>query len=155
MNIFISFFNNNSILFFSWFCIFFYFFIESILPSYLGSNFLQQSYFIMGFHYLLATFVIFSILYSFYQSIKNININRIYAFLLLVFYFVVWIFILYNFWNGISSITKFFLFTFINVCICLYNLFKNKNIIIIIYLMFYGSNFILPYFLITNSGIHL
>ena len=153
MNRITFFLNNNSVLFFSWYCSLFYIDIKETLYSRLGLDFIQ-SYFILCFNYLFAIFVIFSIFYSFYQSIRNININKTYAFTLLVFYIVAWIFFSYDLINnGINeiSVTKFSIFILINVCFCLYRLFKEQSTTIIIYLMFYGSSYILPYFLITNT----
>ena len=151
MNRITFFLNNNSVLFFSWYCSLFYIDIKETLYSRLGLDFIQ-SYFILCFNYLFAIFVIFSIFYSFYQSIRNIKINKKYAFALLIFYLVAWMFFSYDLINdGVNeiSVTKFSIFILIHVCFCLYNLFKKKDITLIICLMFYGSNAILFYFLIT------
>ena len=150
MNRFIHFFNNNSILFFSWFCVPICFIIgEEILKTFLPL-YLKH---IIYCYYLLIPFIIFSIFYSFYQSIKSMYINKVYAFVLLIFYLVAWGFFTYDFFDyGINeiSIIKFSIFILINVCFCLYNLFKKKDITLIIYLMFYGSNSFLLYFLIKH-----
>ena len=142
-----SFFDNNSILFFSWYCVFYFIF---------GCGFFDLKYDLIYIVYgcrLLIIFIIFSIFYSFYQSIKNRNINKVYAFALLIFYLVAWGFFTYDFFDyGINeiSITKFSIFILINVCFYLYSLFKKKDIDLIIDLMFYGSNSFLLYFLIKH-----
>ena len=149
MNRITSFFDNNSVLFFSWFCTFFCFFIEYTIFKTLLNPYLI---YVECCYYFLVAILIFSIFYSFYQSIRNIKINKKYAFALLIFYLVAWMFFSYDLINdGVNeiSVTKFSIFILIHVCFCLYNLFKKKDITLIICLMFYGSNAILFYFLIT------
>ena len=150
MNKITSFFNNNSILFFSWYCTllgFIFVLFDSILTYDLNLTI------VLYYFRLLVTFIMISIFYSFYQSIRNIKINKKYAFALLIFYLVAWMFFSYDLINdGVNeiSVTKFSIFILIHVCFCLYNLFKKKDITLIIYLMFYGSNSFLLYFLIKH-----
>ena len=149
MNKITSFFNNNSILFFSWYCTllgFIFVLFDSILTYDLNLTI------VLYYFRLLVTFIMISIFYSFYQSIRNIKINKKYAFALLIFYLVAWMFFSYDLINdGVNeiSVTKFSIFILIHVCFCLYNLFKKKDITLIIYLMFYGSNSFLLYLLIN------
>ena len=148
MNKLTYFFDNNSILFFSWYFVFYFIFGFGLS----GLMYDDDLIYIVYCCWLLVAFVIFSIFYSFYQSIKSMYINKVYAFVLLIFYLVAWGFFTYDFFDyGINeiSIIKFSIFILINVCFCLYNLFKKKDITLIIYLMFYGSNSFLLYFLIN------
>ena len=147
MNKLISFFYNNRILFFSLYCVLIYDTIARIF-------FHQFSYLIYEVYcyYFVIAFIVFAIFYSFYQSIKNRNSNKVYAFVLLIFYLVAWGFFTYDFFDyGVNeiSVTKFSVFILINSCFFLYSLFKKKDIYLIIYLMFYGSNSVLIYFLMT------
>ena len=160
MNKLTSFFNNNNILFLSWLCALFYFVvawtfseIDLVLSSYL-------IYIMICCYYLLIAILVFSIFYSFYQSIKNININKKYAFVLLIFYLVVWLFCIYSFFHSIDNnsavITVLFVFMLINICIfvCLYHKFKKQSIAIINYLLFYGINFFLVLFFLLMGTVH-
>ena len=103
---------------------------------------------------MLTAFVVISVFYSFYQSIKNININKVLAFILLIFYFVAWIFFAYDIIDDVnkSSIIKFSIFILINVCFYLYRLCKKQKTAITSYLLFYGSNSILLLFFLLMIG---
>lgn len=157
-----SFLNNNSTLFFSWYCVLLCGAINYI--NFKGVCHIYSIYIlipiILFLILLFVIFIAFSIFYSFYQSIKNININKMYAFVLLISYLVFsWIFVPDILFFGISSETRLFklyIFICINLCIlfCLYHKFKKQSIFIIYYLFFYGVNFYLIFDSLLNSMIH-
>ncbi len=140
-NILISFFKSNFILLFSWFCALI---ICPIIEAILFKN-IPRSYLIY-WYYLFIAFIIFSIFYSFYQIIKNININKILASVLLIFYLLFWLFFPYVLIDdGIdgmdkNNIIKLFIFILINICIYLCHKFNRQSRTIIPYLLFYGIN---------------
>ena len=147
-----SFLNNNSVLFFSWLCVFSYFFIEYEIFGQIPNSYLI---YVVYCYYFSIAFVIFSIFYSFYQSIRNININKTYAFTLLILYLVFWIFLPYGLiddsMDGINNIDnidkgdiiRLSIFIFINICILLFHKFKKESRIMISCLLFYSFNFLL------------
>ena len=134
-----TFLNNNSILFFSWYCALFCIILEKMI-------FRVEPYvtFVIWCYLLLVPFIIFSVFYSFYQSIKNININKIYAFLLLIIYLLItwWLYVPYVLLGDMSIADKIFISIYINICFlgCLYLMFKKQSILIVIYLIFYSIN---------------
>ena len=144
-----SFLDNNSTLFFSWSCALFYFVVEYVILGGVPISYLKHIEFC---YYLLIVFVLVSIFYSFYQSIKNINISKIWAFILLILYFIVWIFLVIDCFDDKYKdiVTKFIIFIFINICIYL-TMVAKKNRVVISYLMFYGINsvFILIFLFVT------
>ena len=139
MNKLAFFLNNNKILFLSWFCAFFCIIIEIMFLE--GIPFYK---YLIYFDYLLIAFIAFSIFYSFYQSIKNININKMYAFVILILHLVAWIIFPYvlidDGIDGIdkNNITKLFVSIFMNICVFvyLYHNFKKKSIAIFFCLFF-------------------
>ena len=132
-----TFLNNNSILFFSWYCALFCIITERIIFKEVQPYLTYMTCCCS----LLLPFIIFSIFYSFHQSIKNSNINKILASVLLIFYFVFWIlFFMFILGDRDNIITKLFVFIFINICICLYHKINKEKINIIPYLLFYGYN---------------
>ena len=153
-----SFLNNNSTLFFSWYCVLLCCAINYI--NFKGVRYTYLMYVMLCLFLLLIVFIAFSIILSFYQSIKNININKVYAFVLLIFYLVFsWMFVSDILFFGISSetrLSKLYIFICINICIlfCLYHKFKKQSIFIISYLFFYGVNFSLIFDFLLNSMIH-
>ena len=146
-----SFLNNNSTLFFSWYCVLLCCAINYI--NFKGVRYTYLMYVMLCLFLLLIVFIIFSIFYSFYQSIKNIDINKILAFMLLIFYFVfIWMSVLYIFYGDMSI----YFFIYINTCIfgCLYLKFRKQSINIITYLLFYGINFVSILIFLFGSMIH-
>ena len=145
-----SFLNNNSTLFFSWYCVLLCGAINYI--NFKGVRYTYLMYVMLCLFLLLIVFIIFSIFYSFYQSIKNINISKILAFILLILYFIAWIFLVIDCFDDKykDSVTKFIIFIFINICIYL-TMVAKKNRVVISYLMFYGINsvFILIFLFVT------
>ena len=139
MNSLMFFLNNNKILFLSWFCAFFCVFFEIMcfkeIPFYK---------YLIYFDYLLIAFIVFSIFYSFYKSIKNSNINKILAFVLLIFYLMTWIIFPYvlidDVIDGIdkNNSIRLFISIFINIFffVYLYHNFKKKSIAIFFCLFF-------------------
>ena len=107
-------------------------------------------------YYLLIHFIIFSIFYSFYQSIKNININKILAFVLLIFYLIIILIFFGNDMVDISSFFALYLFICINICflIFLYFILKKQSITIFSYLLFYSINSILILGHFLNIVVH-
>ena len=157
MNKLAFFFNNNKILFLSWLFLFLgggsigYETFKAFLPSYLM--------YIIYWYYLLEIVVIFAIFYSFYQSIKSININKKYAFVLLILYLVFWIFFPYNLIEHCSrygidrkDIGKLFIFILINICIYLCHKFNRQSRTMIPCLLFYSINFFLILFCLLWTG---
>ena len=157
MNKITSFLNNNSILFFSWFCVVCFIF---------GCGFFDLKYDLIYIVYGLIIFILFSIFYSFYQSIRNISINKTDAFALLILYLVFWIFLPYGLiddsMDGINDIDnidkgdiiRLSIFIFINICILLFHKFKNESRIMIPYLLFYSFNFLLILIFLLMVTVH-
>ena len=137
-----TFLNNNSILFFSWYCALFCIITERIIFKEVQPYLTYMTCCCS----LLLPFIIFSIFYSFYQIIKNININKILASVLLIFYLLFWLFFPYVLIDdGIdgmdkNNIIKLFVFILINICIYLCHKFNRQSRTIIPYLLFYGIN---------------
>ena len=128
-----TFLNNNSTLFFSWYCVIFCVSIENVIFK---KNLSSYLWYILGCClFLLLAFVILSIFYSFYQSIRNIKINKKYAFVLLILYLAMaWMFLIIDLFENIL------VFILISICIYLYHKFNKQNVSIIAYLLFYGIN---------------
>ena len=150
----ISFLNNNSTLFLSWYCVLFYGAVKYIIFKGVLHTYLM--YIMLCLFLLLLVFIIFSIFYSFYQSIKNININKILAFVLLIFYLIIILIFFGNDMVDISSFFALYLFICINICflIFLYFILKKQSITIFSYLLFYSINSILILGHFLNIVVH-
>ena len=169
MNKITSFLNNNSMLLFSWLCTLFYYIVSFIGEGiFFKTSRAPHSYSICVtvFCYVLVVFLLFSIFYSFYQSIRNININKTYAFALLILYLVFWIFLPYGLiddsMDGINNIDnidkgdiiRLFIFIFTNICILLFHKFKKESRIMIPCLLFYSFNFLLILIFLLMCTVH-